>query len=132
MDEINLRHPQIDSFRSYTYYECAYGPKDHRHDLIHRRSIKKNCLARFFIKKRYQFFHITEVAYYVVENKRLDGSKAQTPLNLSSNSRRSQYEPRISKAFITWIKDQLYKCHTPKYTYEVHKKIWIDRVKHQM
>ena len=33
--ESSLRRPQIDSFISHTYYECAYGPEDHRHDLIH-------------------------------------------------------------------------------------------------
>ena len=36
--ETNLRRPQIDSFISYMYYECAYGPEDHRHDPIHKRS----------------------------------------------------------------------------------------------
>jgi hypothetical protein len=39
--ETNLRRPQIDSFISHTYYECAYGPEDHRYDIIHKRSTKK-------------------------------------------------------------------------------------------
>ena len=132
VDETNIRRPQIDSFISHTYYECAYGPKDHRHSLIHKRSTKKGCLARFSIKQLYKFPHIAEVAYYVVEHKRLDGSIAHGPLDPSSNSRKSQYEPRISKALISWVKDQLHKGHTPKYIYEVHKKTWIDRVKNKL
>jgi hypothetical protein len=70
--------------------------------------------------------------YYVVEHKRLDGLIAHGPQDPFSNSRKSQYEPRISKTFISWVKDQLHKGHTPKYIYEVYKKTWIDRVKHKL
>ena len=126
MGEINLRRLQIDSFISHTYHECAYGLENHRHDLIHKRSTKNGCLARFSIKQLYKFPHIAEVAYYIVEHKRLDGSIAHGPKDPSSNSRKSHYEPKISKALISWVKDQLYNGHTPKYIYEVHKKIWID------
>ena len=105
MGETNLRRPQIDTFISHTYYECAYGPEDHRHDLIHKRSTKNGCLARFYIKQLYKFFHIAEVAYYVVEHKMLDESIAHGPQDPSSNSRKSQYKPRIRKSLISWVKD---------------------------
>ena len=41
LGETNLRRLQIDSFISDTYYEYAYGPEDHRHDLIHKKITKK-------------------------------------------------------------------------------------------
>ena len=132
VDETNLRRPQIDSFISHTYYECAYGPKNHRHDLIHKSSTEKGCLARFYIKQLYKFLHIAEVTYYVVEHKRLHGSITHGPQDPSSNSIKSHYEPWISKILISWVKDQLHKDHTPKYIYEVHKKTWIDRVKYKL
>ena len=61
----------------------------------------------------------------------LDGSIAHGPQDPSSNSRKSQYQPRISKILISWVKDQLHKGHTPKYIYEVYKKTWMDRVKYK-
>ena len=56
--------------------------------LIYKRSTKKCCLAHFFIKQLYKFPYIAEVAYYVVEHKRLYGSIAHGPLDPSSNSRK--------------------------------------------
>ena len=90
------------------------------------------CLVCFSVKQLYKYFHIVEVAYYVVEHKMLDRSITHGTQDISSNSRKSQYEPRISKTLISWLKDQLHKGHTPKYIYEVHKKTWIDRVKHKL
>ena len=90
------------------------------------------CLPRFSIKQLYKFPHIAEVAYYVVEHKKLDGSIAHGPQDPSSNSRKSQYESRISKTLISWVKEQLHKRYTPKHIYEVHKKTWMDRVKNKL
>ena len=73
---------------------------------------------------------VVEIANYVVEHKRLDGSIAHGPKDPDSTSRKSQCEPRISKQLVVWLKDQLDKGHTSKYIYEVHKKIWMERVKH--
>lgn len=45
--EENIHCLQIDSFISYTYYECIYGPEDYRFDHLHKHCFKKGCVARF-------------------------------------------------------------------------------------
>lgn len=86
----------------------------------------------FFIKQLYKFFHIAKAAYYVVEHKKLDGAIAHGHQDPSSNITKFQYELRISKLLISWVKDQLYKGHIPKYIYDVHKNTWTDRLKHKL
>jgi hypothetical protein len=77
--EENIRCPQIDYFITHTYYECAYGPEDNRFDPLHKRFIKRGYLDRFSVKQLYTYPNVAEIAYYVVEYKRLDGSIAHGP-----------------------------------------------------
>ena len=113
--EKHIQRLQIDYFITHTYYECAYGAEDYRFDHLHKRSIKKSCLARFSMKQYYMYSDVAEIVYYIVEYKRKDGSIAHGPKVPDSTCRKSQFEPRISKQLVVWFKDQSDKGHTLKY-----------------
>ena len=74
------------------------------------------------MKQLYKYSDLAEIAYYVVEHKRRDGSKAHGPKDPDSTSRKFQFEPRIGKQLVVWLKDHLDSGHTSKYIYKVHKK----------
>jgi hypothetical protein len=45
-------------------YECGYGPKDHREDPNHMKSIKRGCMTHFSIKRLYTCQDVVEIIFY--------------------------------------------------------------------
>jgi hypothetical protein len=79
-------------------YQCGYGPDNYRENSTHIRSIKKECLASFSIKRLYTRPDVAEITIYHKAHRRTNGSFAHGEHDLKSISHMSCYAPRMSQA----------------------------------
>ena len=121
--------PMVTSFIQHVFYDCTFGPADHRGDPTHPFSKKCGCIARFSIKQLLLHPDVAEVAYYHVDHTREDGAPTHGFEDPHSVGRKSAYQPRLSKELKNWIKNPLNEGFTAKQVYEDHKANWIDRKK---
>jgi hypothetical protein len=109
-------------------YECGYGPKDHCKDTNHMRSIKRNFLAHFSIKRLYTRPNVVEITFYYWTHTRANGNPTHNACDPRSTSHMSTYAPHVSHKLKEFIWTQLGLGFIVKQIYDKDKKIWWARV----
>jgi hypothetical protein len=121
--------PYFSSFIEHVWYECAYGPEDHRNDPQFPRSLKRGCVAGFSVKHLEIYPDVAEVAYYHVDHTREDGTPAHGPSDPDSLGRRTAHQPRMTAQIKMWVQRKLTAGFTSLQIFEEHRRNWNERMK---
>jgi hypothetical protein len=72
---------------SWSKYQYRHGPKEYQENSTHTRSIKRECLTSFSIKRLYTRLDVVEITIYHKAHIQTDGSFAHGEHDLESISR---------------------------------------------